>query len=87
MINGLALGTVLGIVVLVWFRNPALAVVIAIALTCNLCFAALGGVFVPVTLKRLGFDPALAGGVILTTITDVMGFLTFLGLATLVLLR
>ena len=47
----------------------------------------LGGVFVPVTLKRMGFDPALAGGVILTTITDVMGFLTFLGLATLVLLR
>ena len=46
-----------------------------------------GGVFVPVTLKRMGFDPALAGGVILTTITDVMGFLTFLGLATLVLLR
>ena len=87
MINGLVLGTVLGIVVLAWFRNPALAAVIAIALTLNLCFAALGGVFVPVTLKRLGFDPALAGGVILTTITDVMGFLTFLGLATLVLLR
>ena len=87
MINGLVLGTVLGIVVLLWFRSPALALVIASALTINLCFAALGGVFVPVTLKRLGFDPALAGGVILTTITDVMGFLTFLGLATLVLLR
>jgi magnesium transporter len=87
MINGLALGAVLGVVVLLWFRNPGLAGVIAIALTANLCFAALGGVFVPVTLKRMGFDPALAGGVILTTITDVMGFLTFLGLATLVLLR
>ncbi|MEO6155892.1 MAG: magnesium transporter, partial [Thermomonas sp.] len=86
-INGLVLGFVLGIVVLLWFRNPALAAVIAVALTLNLCFAALGGVFVPVTLKRLGFDPALAGGVILTTITDVMGFLTFLGLATLVLMR
>jgi len=46
-----------------------------------------GGVLVPLTLKRLGFDPALAGGVILTTVTDVMGFLVFLGLATLVLLR
>ena len=87
LINGLALGAVLGIVVLLWFRSPALAAVIATALTLNLCFAALGGVFVPVTLKRMGFDPALAGGVILTTITDVMGFLTFLGLATLVLLR
>ncbi len=48
--------------------------------------AAFGGVLVPVTLKRLGFDPALAGGVILTTLTDVMGFLSFLGLATLILL-
>jgi magnesium transporter len=87
VINGLVLGALLGVVVLLWFRNPALAAVIAVALTLNLCFAALGGVFVPVTLKRMGFDPALAGGVILTTITDVMGFLTFLGLATLVLLR
>jgi magnesium transporter len=87
VINGLVLGALLGVVVLLWFRNPALAAVIAVALTLNLCFAALGGVFVPVTLKRMGFDPALAGGVILTTITDVMGFLTFLGLATVVLLR
>jgi magnesium transporter len=87
VINGLVLGALLGVVVLLWFRNPALAAVIAVALTLNLCFAALGGVFVPVTLKRMGFDPALAGGVILTTITDVMGFLTFLGLATLVLVR
>ena len=83
----LAPGAVLGIVVLLWFRGPALAAVIAIALTCNPVSPRLGGVFVPVTLKRMGFDPALAGGVILTTITDVMGFLTFLGLATLVLLR
>lgn len=87
MINGLVLGIVLGLVVLLWFRNPALAAVIAVALTLNLCFAALGGVFVPVTLKRFGFDPALAGGVILTTITDTLGFLTFLGLATMLLLR
>ena len=87
MINGLVLGLVLGLVVLLWFRNPALAGVIAVALTLNLCFAALGGVFVPVTLKRFGFDPALAGGVILTTITDTLGFLTVLGLATMLLLR
>ncbi len=87
VINGLFLGAVLGLVVLVWFRNPALAGVIAIALTVNFSFAALGGVLVPVTLKRFGFDPALAGGVILTTITDTLGFLTFLGLATLILLQ
>ena len=60
---------------------------IVVALTCNLVFAALAGVLVPVTLKRTGFDPALAGSVFLTTVTDVMGFFSFLGLATLVLLR
>ncbi|RMH94126.1 magnesium transporter [Lysobacter pythonis] len=87
VINGLILGVLLGLVVLVWFHNPALAGVIGIALTANFTFAALGGVFVPVTLRRFGFDPALAGGVILTTITDTLGFLTFLGLATLILLR
>ena len=60
---------------------------IASALTINLSAAALAGVLVPLTLKRMGFDPALAGGVILTTVTDVIGFLSFLGLATLVLVR
>ena len=87
LINGVALGLLLALIVLAWFHDWKLSLVIASALTINLCFAALGGVFVPVTLKRMGFDPALAGGVILTTITDVMGFLSFLGLATLVLLR
>lgn len=85
-INGLVLGAALGLIVLLWFQDWRLSMVIGSALTINLTFAALGGVFVPVTLKRFGFDPALSGGVILTTITDVMGFLTFLGLATLLLL-
>jgi magnesium transporter len=87
LLNGLALGTMLGTIVWFWFGEWPLALVIASALTINLFFAALAGVLVPVTLKRLGFDPALAGGVILTTVTDVMGFLSFLGLATLVLLK
>jgi len=87
LINGIVLGVLLGIIVFVWYRDIALSLVIASALTINLCSAALGGVLVPITLKRMGFDPALAGGVILTTVTDVMGFLSFLGLATLVLLR
>jgi len=86
LINGLALGIGLGLIVLAWFKQPLLSLVIGSALTINLLTAALGGVLVPLTLKRLGFDPALAGGVILTTLTDVMGFLSFLGLATLVLL-
>ena len=87
LINGLTLGTLLGLIVWIWYRDLPLSLVIASALTINLGSAALGGVLVPLTLKRMGFDPALAGGVILTTITDVMGFLSFLGLATLILLR
>jgi len=87
LLNGVALGLVLGLIVWGWFGEWPLALVIASALTINLFSAALAGVMVPVTLKRMGFDPALAGGVILTTVTDVMGFLSFLGLATLVLLR
>lgn len=77
----------LGIIVFLWFRQPGLSFVIGTALTINLLTAALGGVMVPLSLKRFGFDPALAGGVILTTLTDVMGFLSFLGLATLILLH
>ncbi|MGN7726010.1 magnesium transporter [Luteimonas sp. 22616] len=87
LMNGLTLGTGLGLIVWVWYRDVSLSLVIASALTINLASAALGGVLVPLALKRMGFDPALAGGVILTTITDVMGFLSFLGLATLILLR
>jgi magnesium transporter len=73
--------------VFLWFRDFPLSLVIGSALTINLLSAATAGVLVPLTLKRLGFDPALAGGVILTTVTDVMGFLSFLGLATAVLLH
>jgi magnesium transporter len=87
LMNGLTLGTGLGLIVWVWYRDVPLSLVIASALTINLTSAALGGVLVPLALKRMGFDPALAGGVILTTVTDVMGFLSFLGLATLILLR
>lgn len=86
LINGLGLGTVLGLIVWAWFGQPMLSLVIASALTINLLLAAGAGVLVPLTLKRLGFDPALAGGVILTTVTDTMGFLVFLGLATVILL-
>ena len=87
LLNGVVLGAMLAIIVLLWFHNIALSAVIFVALTCNLLFAALAGVLVPVTLKRAGYDPALASSIFLTTVTDVMGFLTFLGLATLVLLR
>ena len=87
LLNGLVLGTILALIVLLWFHSIGLSVVIFVALTCNLVLAAIAGVLVPVALKRAGYDPALASGIFLTTVTDVMGFFTFLGLATLVLLR
>ena len=87
LLNGLVLGTILALIVLLWFHSIGLSLVIFVALTCNLVLAALAGVMVPVALKRAGYDPALASSIFLTTVTDVMGFFTFLGLATLVLLR
>lgn len=86
LLNALALGLVLSLAVWLWFGDWALSLVIYAALTINLLFASLAGVMVPLTLKRMGFDPALASGIFLTTVTDVMGFFSFLGLATLVLL-
>lgn len=85
LLNGLALGLLLALIVLAWFQNIGLSLVIAAALTLNLLFAALAGVLVPVTIKRFGFDPALASSIFVTTVTDVTGFFTFLGLAALVL--
>lgn len=84
--NGVLWGTIVGIVSGLWFADPKLSLVIGAALTINLFCAALAGVFAPLMLKRMGIDPALAGGVVLTTVTDVMGFLSFLGLGTLVLM-
>ena len=78
---------VVGVVAALWFRDLPLGGVIAAAMMINLVVAALAGVLVPLMLRRMNVDPALAGGVVLTTVTDVIGFLSFLGLATLVLLR
>ncbi len=87
LLNGLVLGTLLALIVLIWFHSLGLSLVIGVALTANLLFAAVAGVLVPVAIKRAGYDPALASGIFLTTVTDVMGFFTFLGLATVILLR
>jgi magnesium transporter len=87
LMNGLMIGGIVGLATWAWFRDPMLALVIGAAMTINLLLAACAGVLVPLTLKRMNLDPALAGGVILTTVTDVMGFLAFLGLATLILVR
>ena len=69
-----------------WFRQWRIAAVIFAAMVVNLIAAAFAGVVVPLGLKRFGVDPAVAGGVIVTTVTDVIGFASLLGLGTLVLL-
>ena len=86
LLNGLAWAMVVGVVAALWFGDWPLGGVIAAAMVINLVTAALAGVGVPLLLRRMRIDPALAGGVVLTTVTDVMGFFSFLGLATLVLL-
>ena len=84
--NGMLWALVVGVAAGLWFGNMMLALVIAAAMLVNLCAAALSGVVIPLVLKRLSIDPAIAGGVVLTTVTDVVGFLAFLGLGTLFLL-
>ncbi|HEC16579.1 MAG TPA: magnesium transporter [Sedimenticola sp.] len=86
LLNSLIWALVVGVVAGAWFNSTDIALLIAAALTINLLFAAFTGAALPLLLDRLGIDPALAGGVLLTTVTDVVGFLAFLGLATLFLL-
>ncbi len=81
-INSMIWAVVVGVIVWFWFHDGDIALLIAVAMTINLIFAALAGAVLPLLLERLGIDPALAGGVLLTTVTDVVGFLAFLGLAT-----
>ncbi len=87
VINGLLWALVVGAVALIWFGDLKLSLVIAFAIALNLIVAALSGVGIPLMLRRLRIDPALAGGVVLTTVTDVIGFVVFLGLGTLILLQ
>ncbi|MBT0962392.1 magnesium transporter [Denitromonas iodatirespirans] len=84
-LNGVAWALVVAALAVVWFGDWQIGGVIGAAILINLLFAALAGLAVPLVLDRLGIDPALAGGVILTTVTDVIGFFAFLGLATVVL--
>jgi magnesium transporter len=83
LIKGLLFGSVLGIVAWVWKGNAALGLVAGLAMFLNMLVAATGGVLVPTALRKLGFDPATVAGVFDTMLTDFMGFLIFLGLATL----
>lgn len=86
LMNGLGLALILGVGGALVYGSPGLGLVLGLAMITNQVVAALGGVLVPLTLERAGLDPALASGTFVTTLTDVMGYLAFLGLATLVLL-
>ncbi|SFG23295.1 magnesium transporter [Palleronia marisminoris] len=85
-LNGAVFAIIIGIVGMIWFGNPMLGVVIAMAMIINLVVAGLAGVLLPILLDKAGVDPALASGTFVTTVTDVVGFFAFLGLAGLILL-
>ncbi|MCG7623062.1 magnesium transporter [Epibacterium sp. Ofav1-8] len=86
LINGAIFALVMGVIGVVWFGTPMLGVVIAAAMVINLVVAGLAGTVIPVILDRIGVDPALASGAFVTTVTDVVGFFAFLGLAGAILL-
>lgn len=85
-LNGLIWALVVAALAILWFESWQIGGIIAAAILLNMLCAALAGVAIPLVLRELDIDPALAGGVILTTVTDVVGFFAFLGLATLILL-
>ncbi|KPD12250.1 magnesium transporter [Phaeobacter sp. 11ANDIMAR09] len=81
LVNGVIFAIVMGIVGVIWFGSPSLGAVIAAAMVINLVVAGLAGTVIPVLLEKIGVDPALASGAFVTTVTDVVGFFAFLGLA------
>jgi magnesium transporter len=83
IINGACFAVILGTIAATWFYTANLGLVIGLAMICVLAAAALGGIVIPLTLARLGVDPAVASGPFVTTLTDIVGFSTFLGIATL----
>lgn len=83
LINGIAFAVITGIAAVAWFKIPALGVVIGLAMLVNLVAGALGGILIPMVLEKVNADPAVASGTFVTTVTDVVGFFAFLGIATL----
>ena len=86
LLNGIAFAVIIGIIGLIWFGSPMLGVVIAAAMVINLVVAGFAGLIIPMALEKVGIDPALASGAFVTTVTDVVGFFAFLGLAAMLLL-
>jgi magnesium transporter len=83
LVNGIAFAVITGIAAVAWFHIPGLGVVIGLAIICNLVAGALGGILIPILLEQVRADPAVASGTFVTTVTDVVGFFSFLGIATL----
>ena len=83
LVNGLAFAVITGVAAVAWFKIPGLGIVIGLAIICNLFAGALGGILIPMVLERVRADPAVASGTFVTTVTDVVGFFSFLGIATL----
>ena len=83
LVNGLAFAVITGVAAVAWFKVPDLGIVIGLAMLCNLVAGALGGILIPLLLDRSGADPAVSSGVFVTTVTDVVGFFSFLTIATL----
>ena len=81
--NGVAFAIITGVAAYIWFKVPGLGFVIGLAMICNLIAAALGGILIPLVLHRLKFDPAVASSPFVTTVTDVVGFFSFLSIASL----
>ncbi|MEL6920232.1 MAG: magnesium transporter, partial [Pseudomonadota bacterium] len=81
LVNGALFAVLIGIIAAVWFLSPGLGIVIAVAMVVNMVCAALAGIIIPLVLDRFGVDPATASSVFVTTVTDVVGFFAFLGLA------
>jgi len=86
ILNGIVFSIVVAVIAFLWYGNAGLGLVMAIAIVINLVAGALAGALIPVMLKKMSIDPALAGGVVLTTVTDVIGILAFIGLASYLLL-
>jgi magnesium transporter len=85
LLNGMIFAILIGVIAFVWFDNYRLGLVIALSMIINLLAAGFFGASIPLMLKNIGIDPAVASSVLLTTVTDVLGFFAFLGLATLIL--
>jgi len=86
LVNGMIFALIIGVIAYFWFSLPMLGVVIALSMLINLISAGFFGSVIPLVLQKAGVDPAIGSTVLLTTVTDIVGFFSFLGLATLILL-